>query len=199
MAKGKFKGKGNPLSQRLVNIRNERHNFLIVCEGRETEPSYFKHFKVSKCIKGFGKGGLKLIRYAIRVRDRDKKRFSQVWCVLDKDETPDDEFLQALAEAAKHNIHVAYSNESFELWFYLHFNYHDRYTHRSEYKKLLSSCLNFTYDKTVDLYDILLSLQDDAIKNAKHLFDSYRNHDPAHDNPCTTVHKLVKALLENSS
>lgn len=34
--------------------RNEQDRFLIVCEGTETEPNYFKSFRVPKKVKGTG-------------------------------------------------------------------------------------------------------------------------------------------------
>jgi hypothetical protein len=197
MTKLKFQKRGRPLAKRKQDNRKLRETFLIICEGKETEPNYFLKFRAPRTVVvGIGKGGLKLVEEAIKRKEREKEgRFTQIWCVFDKDETPDDDFNQALRKAKKAKIQVAYSNEAFELWFYLHFKYHSRHTHRAEYEKLLSDCLGSSYEKNqADMYDKLLSRQSEALKNAARLLASYQPHDPALDNPCTTVHKLVEVL-----
>lgn len=199
MAKRKLKERGRPLGKRKQNNRELRQNFLIVCEGKETEPNYFQKFRVPKTvIVGAGKGGLKLVEDTIKIRqekEREKGSFAQTWCVFDKDETADAELRQAFASAKKAGVHIAYSNEAFELWFYLHFGYHNRHTHRAEYRTLLTERLGFPYEKnSVAMYEHLLPHQEKALTNAARLLASYQPHDPAKDNPCTTVHQLVAAL-----
>ena len=49
--------------------------------------------------------------------------YSQVWVVFDKDDF--DDFDEAVALAEKYGFKVAWSNQSFEYWLYLHFNYSD--------------------------------------------------------------------------
>lgn len=199
MAKRKLKDRGSPVAGRKQNNRALRQNFLIVCEGEQTEPNYFKKFRVpSTIVIGAGRGGLRLVEDTIRIRRYEAQKkgsFAQTWCVFDKDETPDEAFRQALRTAENHDIQVAYSNAAFELWFYLHFVYHNRDTHRADYIKLLTECLGSAYQKNqADMYDILFDRQPEALRNAARLLACYQPHDPARDNPCTTVHKLVEAL-----
>ena len=199
MAKRKLNEQGRPLAGRKLNTRELRQTFLIVCEGKETEPNYFGKFRVPKTVViGAGKGGLRLVEETIKIRQRkaqEKGPFTQTWCVFDKDDMSCTEFHQALAEAKEAEIQVAYSNEAFELWFLLHFTYHDRYTQRAEYKKLLSEELGSPYEKNQsDMYERLLSRQAEALSNAVRLLATYQPHDPTRDNPCTTVHELVQAL-----
>ncbi len=97
------------------------------------------------------------------------------------------------------NIHVAYSNEAFEIWYLLHFYFHDAATSRTQYKKMLTARLGFPYKKNDPaMYDHLLHSQDVAIRNAKNLLNSYANHIPSSDNPSTTVHVLVEELNKYS-
>lgn len=105
--------------------------------------------------------------------------------------------------ATRKNIRVAYSNEAFELWYLLHFNYHDTGIERARYKALLSKRLQ-EIDPTCDeyqkndpsTYDRLLSRQKKAIQNATRLLAQYDPRRPYDDNPSTTVHLLVQELRE---
>ncbi len=97
--------------------------------------------------------------------------------------------------AKRHNIKVAYSNEAFELWYLLHFNFVTSGLSRNQYKEKLSKQLSFIYEKSnPKIYDILLSEQAVAIKNAKKLLKRYPKSDPFEDNPSTSVHLLVQEL-----
>lgn len=58
--------------------------------------------------------------------------------------------------------------------------------------------LGFEYKKNdPTIYDVLENRQSVAIQNAKMLLNEYGDkHNPAYDNPSTTVHLLVDALRE---
>ncbi len=61
--------------------------------------------------------------------------------------------------------------------------------------KKLNTLLGCKYEKNSDsIYDDLRDKQDTAIKNAENLIKQYQPHNPARDNPSTTVHLLVKEL-----
>lgn len=93
------------------------------------------------------------------------------------------------------NIKIAYSNEAFELWYLLHFNYYDTKMSRTSYKKMLTSLLKEKYKKnSVDMYEKLLDKQANAIRNAKKLLSAYSSLNPEQDNPSTTVFILVEEL-----
>ena len=186
---------------RTVNKRELRQRFLIVCEGEKTEPFYFKRFRVPKAIVqvvGIGANTISLVRKAIELKQESD--YDQVWCVFDKDSFPVENFNNALSLARRHKIKVAYSNEAFELWYLLHFNYHDSAMSRDTYKSRLSKQLGFTYKKNdPNMYDLLEDKQRDAIRNATRLLQGYGDqHRPAYDNPCTTVHHLVQALNQTA-
>jgi hypothetical protein len=175
---------------------------LILCEGSKTEPNYFRQFPASTEVEGLGLDPLNLVKEAVTRRsdaNRSGDRYDQVWCVFDRDEWPLEQFNQALALAHEKNIHVAYSNEAFELWYLLHYHYCDTACHRTEFAERLNRELPFRYRKNDrQLYAVLEPYLEAALRNAETLLAQYKTPDPANDNPSTTVHLLVKALKQSS-
>ncbi|MCB8950790.1 MAG: RloB domain-containing protein [Ardenticatenales bacterium] len=187
--------------QRRQNRRNLRKTFLIVCEGSKTEPNYFEGFRVPREIydvKGMGDNTIRLVREAIKLKEQGN--YDQVWVVMDKDDFPVDHFNGAIEMARAKNICVAYSNEAFELWYLLHFDYHNTAVSRRTYRERLSKRLGFSYEKNNPrMYELLEDRQPVAMQNARRLLDVYSgNSRPAYDNPSTTVHLLVEQLREAS-
>jgi hypothetical protein len=185
-----------PYSARLVDTREPRERFLIVCEGAKTEPNYFRAFRVPKQVTeviGIGDNTVHIVEEAIRRKSIND--FDQVWCVFDRDSFPAEHFNRALDLASANNIEVAYSNEAFELWYLLHFNYCDAAISRGDYTDILTRELGHKYEKNArSMYDELLSKQPAALRNADRLLNSYSPATPASDNPSTSVHKLVIEL-----
>lgn len=188
-----------------INIkgRNEgrrpiRKKILIVCEGEKTEPLYFKGFRVAKeiCdIQGIGANTLSLVKIAKNLRDNGD--YSETWCVFDRDSFPKASVNNALSYAAKIGIKCAFSNESFELWYVLHFCYLDTLISRHDYCEKLSELIGVKYKKKdPHVFKLLLPKQPDAIKYAKKLEKTFCTPgislcDAA---PITTVYRLVERL-----
>lgn len=115
--------------RRKVDIREQRNRFLIVCQGEETEKNYFNGFKIKLKMNNIEivcepVAPDQIVNTAIKRRKNAKKEgYNQVWCVFDKDGLTftDECFNSAIMTARSERIGVAYSNESFELWLYLHF------------------------------------------------------------------------------
>ena len=185
-------------SSRKVDVREVKERFLIVCEGEKTEPNYFRSFRVSKKvaqvdIKGIGRSPSELVAKAKDLNDEGD--YDQVWCVFDRDEWKANDFNSAMQSAASSGFKVAYSNEAFELWYVLHFEFLNTGVPRQDYAKKLSSLLGRKYQKNSEyIYEDLLKNQHIAIRNADKLLSQYQNHRPATDNPSTAVHLLVQAL-----
>jgi len=145
--------------RRQTKTRETRKRFLIICEGEKTEVNYFKAFTVPKKIevrvKGEGKNSLSLVEKAIKIIDNVNKddSFDQIWCVFDKDNCSKEQFNQAEGLAKQKNIKIAYSNEAFEIWFILHFQYLDIATSRSEYLTILTKQMQ-KYGKNILLMPI---------------------------------------------
>lgn len=174
---------------------------LIVCEGKATEPNYFKKFPQADVkpfvVKGTGKNTLSLVQEAERLQGegaQEGKRYNQVWCVFDMDSFKA-HFTNAIDSALSKNFNMAYSNEAFELWYLLHFAYHDAALSRTQYEEKLTECLGRKYKKNdKELYEALLDKQPKAMRNAEKLLNSYSKQNPELNNPCTTVHRLVQTL-----
>ena len=186
--------------------------FLIVCEGEKTEPNYFNGFRVPQLAVdavGTGYNTLSLVDEAIRLksekeaeaRQRGISPYDQIWCVFDRDSFPPDSFNSAIRKAEAAGFQVAYTNEAFELWYLLHFDDHRAALQRGQYAVMLKNRLGHEYRKNSQaMYAELLKQQVEAIHRAESLRAEYgTGHNPQQDDPCTTVHLLVKALRENSS
>lgn len=184
-------------SQRVVETRSLRKRFLIVCEGEKTEPNYFRGFRApgrTVDIRGIGYNTDSLVREAIRIMKLDE--YDQVWCVFDRDSFPAKNFNAAFELARSNNIQIAYSNEAFELWYLLHYDYHQSAIPRTDYIKILSSKLGKRYEKNSEtIFDDLENKVQTAIRNARRLLTNYGPQNPEKDNPSTTVHLLVTELL----
>jgi len=133
--------------------------------------------------------------------DKFKEKFGEepnetiVWCVFDKDSFSDEAFGNAINKAKAKGYKVAYSNEAFELWFLLHFHYYDMALGRDDYIVKLTEHIKRKYRKNdLFMYEILLSRQEKAIKNAKKLLSKYIPVNPSNNNPSTTVFELVEYL-----
>lgn len=183
--------------RRRVNVREVKQRFLIICEGEQTEPNYFRAFHVPRevvvRVMGLGRDPLTLVREAERLRR--KSDYDQVWVVFDRDDVPVERFNRALAEADRLQIDVAYSNQAFELWFVLHFEYVNTARTRTDYINRLNQLLDSPYSKRDEtLYETLLARQPTALQNAARLLNSYAVAQPSKDDPSTTVHLLVAQL-----
>ena len=187
--------------------------FLIVCEGEKTEPNYFRAFTERRSevkeikVAGCGCSTCQLIIEAKKLREKlERERmvpFDRVWLVFDKDEFKD--FNKAIADAKKEGMNCAWSNQAFELWYVLHFQYLDTGVDRKQYiemiedkvRKVLKS-KTFKYKKNdVGFYQILHEHgnEDFAFKNAEKLRNRHKGKvDYAAHNPRTEVDLLVKEL-----
>lgn len=62
--------------------------------------------------------------------------YQNVWVVFDKDDF--DDFDKAIQTANSKGYQVAWSNQSFEYWIYLHFYYSNAALHRNQWIKKLN-------------------------------------------------------------
>lgn len=203
---GSRRGKSDNRRQTPRNRQgvNEQTAFLIVCEGKKTETYYFKAFPQSARLaitvihSGTKTNPSNVVNRAIKLKTRDD--YDVVWCVFDYDnDSRKEDFTRAINHAKQHDIHVAYSNPTFELWYVLHFAYRDTAASSDALARQLTDNLGHTYEKNDPyMYTKLAEKQPTAIEYATRLHQSYSPHDPATDNPCTTVHLLVGTLNANA-
>ena len=189
--------------KRKLASRSAKKRILIVCEGKKTEPNYFKSFPVTSAevrVLGEGRSTKSLVSYAKELFNQaklEKIPYDQVWCVFDHDPGvfTKEQFNTAIQMANSYDFKVAYSHEAFELWYVLHFEYLNSAINRDQYIKKLTEHIKKPYKKnSVEMYDILLNKQDIAIKHAKKLLAIHAGLTPADSNPSTTVYQLVEEL-----
>lgn len=185
-----------------------RRKVLILCEDEKSSCLYFKGFRldperVDIVAVGTGCNTDSLVQEAIerkRLAIEAKEPFNNIWCVFDRDSFPKKNFRRAFELAQTHRIHLAWSNEAFELWYLLHFHYHDTGMCRDQYAPRLKKLLGKPYQKNdPQMYDTLLPRQEEALRNARRLEKHWNERggcDPERDNPSTKVHELVSFLNE---
>ena len=189
---------------RRQGVREIKQSFLIVCEGENTEPDYFKAFRMTAAtVKAVGQAmnTMTLVSKAISIREADQKRkkfYDQCWVVFDKDDFPAKDFNQAIQYAEKNGFRVAYSNQAFEYWFLLHYNLSTGAIHRSQYKDMLTKLTGMPYSKSEGygavMYNLLWSRQQQAINNAEIVLAEISHGNPAEEESSTTVQRLVIEL-----
>nr|WP_320027101.1 RloB family protein [uncultured Acetobacterium sp.] len=215
-----FKKRREERKKRKFGYKQPRANsYLIVTEGERTEPLYFKGMtKIIERkmggnvdvyelptidINGEGCSTCKLIEKTDELVSKAKIIYQNIWVVFDKDDF--DDFDEAIKMAENKGYKVAWSNQSFEYWLYLHFNYSDSALHRDDWCDKLSEIFdNYRlgegkYNKN---YDVIYNLVDSndgvnsAIKNAKRKMEDYfcKNVKPSECDPGTTVHLLALEL-----
>ena len=190
---GKFKRKSN--------TRHPKKVIRIYTEGKQTEPNYFNSMKnelrlsqINIQTHKVGDHTLSLVNRVIREKSREDGE-TEWWIVFDRDNH--DNFDNSIQKAESQGIHVAYSNESFELWFILHFKLLDRSIGRDKFQSELSKLLGKKYEKNIDVYTLIKDREGTAIDNAKRLdkkHDKMGVKSPIKRDPSTTVYKLVERL-----
>lgn len=204
----------DPGSYRVESIPINK-TILIVCEG-QTEKLYFESFPVLglkiKAVDLKGQAKLKLVESTKEIVEGETEEYNEVWCVFDMDvrgganEFAD--FDNAIRMAISLGYKAGYSNDVFELWFYLHFNYTDAANRRAFYYAELSKFFGINYVKDgkryefcQKIYDRLLndenSSQARAIDRAKSLFKKQEHLPYSKQNPNTKVYELVEELNRN--
>lgn len=197
------KNYGRKRKKRSVDTRDQNPKILIVCEGEKTEPNYFKAFRIpTKKVKVIPAGMVhdRVVEEAIRLKGELQAEIA--WAVFDSDDNNDPKIKQniqrAFEIAANNNINIAFSNEAFELWYILHYDYLDSGISRNDYCTILTKkrINGNKYEKNdPTMYDFLLDKQSTAIRNSKRLFEQCVNKQNYYrEKPITSVFELVEEL-----
>ena len=129
--------------KRKENVREKLVRFLIVCEGTKTEPHLVD----------------KTLEIKQELERKNAMSFDRVWVVFDKDDF--DDFNDAIKKAHKLGFQSAWTNEAFELWYYLHFEYLDTGIGREAYiDKLQDACramMALSIEKEIPIYTAYFS------------------------------------------
>lgn len=204
-------------ARKAGTLEPKADSYLIVCEGEKTEPLYFA--AIAREVKqklggnldvptiktsGEGRGTVRLVEKAVELVNRSDINYQHVWVVMDKDDFGD--FDEAIEMAKAHGFEVAWSNQCFEYWLYLHFFYSDSALHRGDWVQKLSEIFtswgirSSGYEKNLDnLYEIVSHYGDfhRACANARRIRGRYSiGQPPSSCDPCTTVDRLVEELRQ---
>lgn len=206
--------KSKPTTYKVDTIPINK-SILIVCEG-QTEKLYFESFPVLglkvEALDLGGQSKTKLVETTEKIIENSEFDYDEIWCVFDMDykngENEFADFDNAINKAKQLGYKVAYSNDSFELWFYLHYNKIEAQHLRTFYYEQLSEKWDINYERDgkkyafcLKTYNLLLtdsnSSQEKAIKNAEELYEQQKHLAYHLQNPVTTVFQLVNVLNEN--
>ncbi len=208
--------RGEKALQRRSRRWPQKTLILIICEGRETEPNYFRGLRDGEVVRQHfrivvqkGKGGscLAVVQLAIAEKEKAAARgenFDEIWCVFDVESVaPREPASQARTLAAKHEIQLALSNPCFEVWLLAHFvrtkkSFADCNKVVEELNKHWRRDFEQDYEKNDEqLYQRLAPRTRSAIDNARKVRDQdwAKSLDVADCNSATDVHVLVGRLL----
>lgn len=200
--------------QHFKKLRSE--SWLFVCEGEKTEPIYINSLikyanshsnenPIKPEIKGIGKNTESLVLSVEEFFDytdcccsQKAIPYSKVFVVFDKDSFKPNNFNNAIFVAKSKGYIPLWSNECFELWLILHYDYYDIDNGREAYFEKLSKLIGHKYQKNEDLFSMIHTPQrlKTAMKNATALEKSFKENSPAKMVPCTQMYKLIVELQE---
>lgn len=186
---------------------------FIISEGVKTEVTYMKGFadvinkKYSDFstgnriqIKGTGKNCQSLLAEARKSVEEIMHQATIVWLMYDKDDFPLDNFDNTQYSAEQRydsrEYKVAWSNESLELWFVLHFQELHVNIGRERYVKILEERCNYRKNDP-QLFELFKQGMDIAITRAKKQYYGYATDTPPSKRcPATRVFELVEELKQ---
>lgn len=207
-------------TRRQFRGRQPKNTWLIVCEGRETEPNYLNGLKQSDSVSSLiamkvipGKGGSRtqIVNYAVKKKRSHPGSLDKVICVLDTEslqsEDTRDDLAQARRKAKENGVFLYLSNPAFEVWLLAHFtrtskSFSDCDAVIVELDKKWTAEFRQPYDKSDrDVYAKLALRTPVAIKNARDVAET--DHEDKNDiiqcNSSTEVYKLVDDLLSGKT
>jgi hypothetical protein len=185
----------------------QKQRLLIVCEGKITEPCYFRSLvRVSRNnlvdVDILPEAGVPktLVQYAVERKkqaEREAKRardpylkYDEVWCVFDVDEHPN--LAEAKQQARDNGCKVAISNPCFELWVLLHFQDQRAEQHRHATQRACAGHIS-GYEKEIP-FDKIHPFYDDALRRAQELDHWQQTRNNAGANPSTGVYFLTETI-----
>lgn len=196
-----------PLNRRTPT-REPKRKFVIFCEGRNTEPHYFRalmrEYRTSlvelEIVEAAGVPITIANAAAERVKtDRGRRKQAveaddQVWAVFDRDRHARHDEAVRLCEQA--NVRVGRSNPCFELWLVLHEEEYGRQDDHRQIQEHLRK-LRPDYDpsgaKMLDFANLVQRVED-AEKWAAKLLAAREAEGDAFGRPSTTILHLTRAI-----
>jgi len=197
-------------------LKERSEIWLFVCEGTKTEPNYLQSLigyanqlseesPIKAEIKGVGKNTESLINSVNNFFDctdefNAKKQgipYSKVFVLFDKDSFEPKQFDNAIIMAENRGYIPIWSNECFELWYILHYDYYSSDNGRQSYFDRLSKLLKVKYDKAEDIFSIITTDKrlKQAIQYSRKLDCEFTcEKSPSKKVPCTQMFKLIEEI-----
>lgn len=214
-----FKKRKAERKQRQRKLQIERsETWLFVCEGTKTEPNYIKSLidfansissqqLLKADIEGMGRNTEDLIKSVDDFYDYTDKLcalkrglpYAKTFVLFDKDSFKASQFDNAINMALSRGYIPIWSNECFELWYILHYEYLNSDIGRAAYFQKLTDLLGEKYDKADDIFPLIHTPQRlkraiDYAKKLEKLFDE--NMSPHEKVPCTQMYVLIDKIQE---
>ena len=189
-------------------------NYLIICEGKETEPNYFNGLKQkinekfgdrisivpAIKIKGTGLNTESLVKYTKQYINKSPKVYGQVWVVFDKDDYNDEQFNKAIENC---DYNACWSNPNFELWLLAHLKKITRYISKDDIldelrKEFQKNGLGEYNKNDANIFEKVTKdgKIHNAIRNCEYMENLNKNGQASERNPMTKVYKIVDGLKE---
>ena len=198
---------------RRAPTRQPKIRFTLFCEGRNTEPLYFKVLKshynsslISIHIQKKGRVPITLAEKAQSFVDAAMRKgirknlfeeHDQVWVVVDRDKH--ERFDEAVKLCETNGICVARSNPCFEVWLILHMRDYDRQDESHRVKRTLRDMLSEHDLAGKQIYEQLMTMIEDAEERADILNRQRRKEGQLHGCPSTTVGELTRAIRNSGN
>ncbi len=204
--------------KRREAFREPRKSILIVCEGKKTEPIYFKALKerlrlimVDVEIVWKGSAPITVVNSAIQLRE-DRKQIAKnsltkveyevIYCVFDVEApVPHESLANAVTKAKDNKLEVILSNPCFEYWYILHFSKTSAPFNKNRNVESALKKKHPAYSKSdTTIFKVVYPKTSDAIKHSKEVLNEQHNNakDLRGCNPSTHVHKIVEYLQSMS-
>jgi RloB-like protein len=198
--------------RRPYTRRQRRKRYLLLCEGEETEPTYFAGLR--RCLRSSlieievaGEHGdpkrlveiadtrRKSAQIAARRANDKSLLFDAVWCIFDVDKH--ERLPEAVQLAASRPIELAISNPCFEVWLLIHFRDQWAYiTCSAAYSEVKEQILG--YEKKVD-HRSIHGRTGAAVERAKAMDARAVASGNGMANPTTGMWKLVSELCKHAN
>ena len=188
--------------------------FYIFCEGKKTEPNYFRALKQSLSpesninVKFPSPGAVahKIANKAVEFKNRHSQlkraasslnQNDQVWAVFDRDNHPN--FDEAVRLCLENDIPIGLSNPCFEVWLILHLEDYGAIENSKKVKKHYCELIqNKTKWEKKNHYHKLVECVETAESRAMKLLKLRHQEGKVFGKPSTTVGKLTAAIRESN-
>jgi hypothetical protein len=191
--------------RRRPAVRAPKARMVLVCEGQNTEPDYFRALKENLSKRSLDiilvpAAGVPMTLAKAALEEARKLKNSvgtdgdRVCAIFDRDEHP--RFEEAIAFCIRHRIMVGYTNPCFELWLIWHLENYGANAHRHEVQKAFARLVpdySPAANKTAD-FSRLMDGVDNACNWSKHHFHARIAEGARYGAPSSQLHEIIDCI-----